>query len=519
MRRSGVIAAMLITVAAASTACGAGPSIRPDVAVVRDDPGVAVDRTPQDETEVPELPVPSAEPAWRNCTDETLSSFDAPPGPQGLVLECAEVVAPIDAAGNVTGTFPLAVMRARLPDTPTDVAPLVLTTGADIASTRALTGMATGPMSGALTMRPIVAVDRRGIGNSLAIDCIFPADRRGLGDLGQFGRTGDAPERVADLGRQATVSCTDYLQPQQLMFGASHAADDIERLRQVWGVDRIGLLGVGNGATVALAYAAAYPGAVGRLVLDSPAAATADAELMAESQARGAEAAVDAFAQQCTALDCALGDDPRAAIEDLHEQATEGALAPVSANSFLTALTGVLGTPRADLQARVREVADVLAAARDGDVMPLVELVGAAEERLSTDGQFVARCSDGQRWPTPTHAGDLARSWSTLYPLYGAALATGLTACAAWPSLPPPPLPSALDVPVLVSSGAADPVVGDAGVESVTGVLTAGGIAWASLSWQGAGYSAVLHSGCVQARVEAYLSGGELPPNGSLCPA
>jgi len=48
MRRSGVIAAMLITVAAASTACGAGPSIRPDVAVVRDDPGVAVDRTPQD---------------------------------------------------------------------------------------------------------------------------------------------------------------------------------------------------------------------------------------------------------------------------------------------------------------------------------------------------------------------------------------------------------------------------------------------------------------------------------------
>lgn len=82
-----------------------------------------------------------------------------------------------------------------------------------------------------------------------------------------------------------------------------------------------------------------------------------------------------------------------------------------------------------------------------------------------------------------------------------------------------PPLPAALDVPVLVSSGAADPVVGNAGVESVTGVLTAGGIAWASLSWQGAGYSAVLHSGCVQARVKTYLSDGELPPNGSLCPA
>ncbi|MEU5840529.1 alpha/beta hydrolase [Rhodococcus sp. NPDC047139] len=519
MRRTGVLAAVWIAVAAVSTACGAGPSIRPEVAVVRDDPGVSGDRSTEDETVVPELPAPATEPAWRDCTAETISAFDAPPGPAGLVLECAEVVTPIDVAGTVPGTFPLAVMRARLADTPGDAAPLVLTTGADTASTRALTGLATGPMSGALAMRPIVAVDRRGIGNSLAIDCIFPADQRGLGDLGQFGRSGDAADRVAELGRQATISCTDYLQPQQLMFGASHAADDIERLRQVWEVDRIGILGVGNGATVALAYAAAYPGAVGRLVLDSPAPATADAEIMAESQARGAEAAVDAFARQCADLDCALGDDPRAAIEELHRRAAGGELAPVSANSFLTALTGVLGTPRADLQARVREVADVLAGARDGDVMPLIELVGAAEEALATDGQFVAQCSDGQRWPTPAHAGDLAQNWSTLYPLYGAEIASGLTACAAWPSLPPPPLPAALDVPVLVSSGAADPIVGNAGVESVTGVLTAGGIAWAALSWQGAGYSAALHSGCVQSRMEIYLSGGELPPNGSLCPA
>ncbi|WP_241384403.1 alpha/beta fold hydrolase [Rhodococcus sp. CH91] len=519
MRRTGVLAVVWIAVAAVSAACGAGPSVRPEVAVVRDDAGGGVVEPSQDEPAAPELPVPSTELGWRDCTAESISSFDAPAGPDGLVLECAEVVTPIDVTGTVPGTFPLAVMRARLAETPADVAPLVMTTGADTASTRALTGLATGPMSGALALRPIVAVDRRGIGRSLAIECVFPADRRGLADLGQFGRTGDAPDRVAELGRQATVSCTDYLQPQQLMFGASHAADDIDRLRQAWGVDRIGLLGIGNGATVALAYAAAYPGAVGRLALDSPVAATGDAEAIAESRSRGAEAAVDAFARQCAALDCALGDDPRAALEDLHRRALEGDLAPVSANSLLTALSGVLGSPRADLQARVREVAEVLAGAAGGDVMPLTELVGAAEESLGTDGQFVARCSDGQRWPTPTRAADLAKSWASLYPLYGADSATALTACAAWPSLPPPPLPAALDVPVLVSSGAADPIVGNAGVESVTGVLTAGGIPWASLSWQGAGYSPVLHSGCVQARIETYLVSGELPPNGSLCPA
>lgn len=519
MRRTGVLAVVWIAVSSSIlAACGAGPSVRPEVAVIRDgaaDPGT---EAPEEEPTVPELPVPRSDLAWRECTSEVISSYELPAGPTGLTLECAEVVSPIDVSGTVTGTFPLGVLRARVPDTPDDVAPLVLTTGSDLPSTRALAALATGPMSGSLAARPIVAVDRRGIGRSLEIDCIFPSDRRGLADLGQFGRAGEATERVAVLGQQATVSCTDYLQPQQLMFGAEHAADDLESLRRAWNVDRLGLLGIGNGATVASAYAATYPGGVGRLVLDSPAVATGDAETSAESRARGAEAALDAFARRCAALECSLGSEPRAAIEELYERAAGDELAPVSANALLTAVTGVLGSPRAD-PGRVRELSDTLAAARDGDVMPLLELVGTAESMFHADGQFVARCSDGQRWPSPMRAAELQKSWSGLYPLFGPDAAATATVCSAWPSLPAPPLPAALDVPVLVTGGAADPVVGAGGAESVTGVLTAGGIAWSSMSWQGAGHSAVLHSSCVQSRVEQYLTDGALPPNGSLCPA
>lgn len=47
-----------------------------------------------------------------------------------------------------------------------------------------------------------------------------------------------------------------------------------------------------------------------------------------------------------------------------------------------------------------------------------------------------------------------------------------------------PALPAALDVPVLVTSAAADPIVGNAGLESVTGALTASGIRWTALAWQ-----------------------------------
>ncbi len=149
----------------------------------------------------------------------------------------------------------------------------------------------------------------------------------------------------------------------------------------------------------------------------------------------------------------------------------------------------------------------------------MLELVGAAEAVLSSDGQFVSRCSDGQRWPTTARATELQRTWSANYPLFGGDSAVGLTACSAWPSMPTPPLPPEVRVPVLVTTGAADPLVGSAGLESVTGALTAVSARWAALSWQGAGYSAVLHSGCVQARLAAYLDTGALPPNGSLCPA
>ncbi|MFZ2526634.1 MAG: alpha/beta hydrolase [Rhodococcus sp. (in: high G+C Gram-positive bacteria)] len=519
MRRTGVLAVSLIALASTVAACGTGPSARPDVAVVQDVGGGAVPEPEQEGAVTSELPVPGEDLAWRECTADTLTARQLPPGPTGLILDCAEITAPIDAAGNVPGTFPLAVLRARVPQTPADVAPLVLTTGTDMPSSTALAALSTGPMSGVLADRPVVAVDRRGIGASQPIDCVFPADLRALGDLGQFGRSGDGPTRVAELGRQATIACTDYLQPQELMFGASHAAADLDQLRLAWNVEHIGLLGVGNGATVALAYAAEYPANVGRLILDSPAGASADAELLAESRARGAEAAVDAFARRCVALECSLGANPRTVLEELHAKAANGELAPLSSNAMLTAVTAILSSPGGDLQARVRELSDALSAARDGNVMPLLELVDPAEAQLSTAGQFVSRCSDTQRRPTPARALELQRAWGSNYPLFGADAATGLTACSAWPSMPAPPLPDRVDVPVLVLGAAADPIVGGGGLESVTGALTAVGARWAVVSWQGAGYAAILHSACAQSRVGAYLQTGDLPPNGSLCPA
>ena len=57
----------------------------------------------------------------------------------------------------------------------------------------------------------------------------------------------------------ATTNCTDTIAPGDSAYDNSHAAEDIERLRSTWDVPGMALLGIGNGAQVALAYAGRTP--------------------------------------------------------------------------------------------------------------------------------------------------------------------------------------------------------------------------------------------------------------------
>ena len=100
-------------------------------------------------------------------------------------------------------------------------------------------------------------------------------------------------------------------------YDNSHAASDIERLRNLWDVPAVALVGIGNGAQVALAYAGSRPDKVARLILDSPIALGINAEAAAEQKVKGQQAALDAFAAQCVAVNCALGPDPKGAVTAL----------------------------------------------------------------------------------------------------------------------------------------------------------------------------------------------------------
>src|SRR5690242_5116846 len=110
-------------------------------------------------------------------------------------------------------------------------------------------------------------------------------------DQAQF-EAGDDP--VANLGaivQTATTSCTDTIAPGDSAYDTVHAAEDIERLRSTWDVPTLALLGVGNGAQVALAYAGTHANKVSRLILDSPLPLAIGAEAAAEQKVKGQQAA------------------------------------------------------------------------------------------------------------------------------------------------------------------------------------------------------------------------------------
>src|SRR6185369_3355343 len=112
--------------------------------------------------------------------------------------------------------------------------------------------------------------------------------------------------------------------PGDSAYDNARAAEDLERLRSTWDVPRLAVLGIGNGAQVALAYAGSHPNKVARLVLDSPLPLGVAAEAAAEQRVKGEQAALDAWAAQCLATNCPLAPDPKGAIDDLLSSARSG---------------------------------------------------------------------------------------------------------------------------------------------------------------------------------------------------
>src|SRR6185312_9861497 len=257
------------------------------------------------------------------------------------------------------------------------------------------------------------------------------------------------------------------------------------------------LLGIGNGAQVALAYAGSHPGKVARLVLDSPLPLGIAAEAATEQRVKGEQTALDAFASQCAATNCPLGPDPKAAIDALLADARAGnGPSGAAVSTVADAISTALAYPRGDRTSSTNSLADAVATARTGDVNQMNNLINQADTLRQTDGQFVNSCSDALNRPTPDRVRELVVAWPKLYPQFGAVGALNLVNCLNWPSGSAPQDPKNLKIPVMLLGVQNDPIVGNEGVAAVAATVINAGTTSKRAMWQGIGHGASVYSAC-----------------------
>ena len=511
---------MLVAVSALLTGCvplfGADPHFVTDSAARPHGEGSPAPAP----AETPRIAAPKHDLSWSDCTAKGFTDAGVP-GIPGVKLECATYDNDLDPiAGGSSGTITIGVMRARSGQTPSTAGPLVFTTGSDIPSSIQLPVWLSRAGTDVLASHPIVAVDRRGIGQSSPIECRESGDRLEMREQAQF-EFGDDPVAIlSDVANTVTTSCTDAIGSANTAYDNTHASLDLERLRTLWDVPTLAIAGVGNGAQIALTYAASRPDKVARLALDSPIAFGVAAEAAAEQQVRGQQAALNAFAAQCLAVRCSLGADPKAAVAAIIDDARAGrGVSGLALSAVVDALTVALGFPTGDRVAATTTLSDTLAAARAGNTAGLIDLVNRANALLGTDGQFVNACSDALIRPTPDRIRELVVSWGKLYPQFGTVAALQLTRCVHWPTGTPVPPPKKLDLEVLLLGVQNDAITGSEGVAATAATIINAGSASKRVMWQGIGHGASVYSPCTTAPLTAYLDTGKLPDTDVFCPA
>lgn len=519
MSRHVLSATALVTVTALLAGCAPGFAADPRFATNSGAKPQGKVETTHPPSGPPPIAAPKNDLSWHDCTARLFGGA-AVAAPPNVTLDCANYDSELDPVNGSAGTLNIGVVRARTPQTPADAGPLVFTTGWDLPSSVQLPVWLSHGGTDVLSQHPIVGVDRRGMGMSSPIDCRDRFDRQAMHDQAQFEAGNDPVANLSDIAQTATTNCTDTIAPGDSAFDNRDSAYDLEKLRSTWDVPALALVGIGNGAQIALSYAGSHPAQVARLILDSPLALGVEAEAAAEQQVKGEQAALDAFAGQCAALNCALGPDPKGAVSSLLADARAGhGPGGASVAAVANAISTALGYPTGDPAATTTDLATALANARSGDTHALTGLINRAESMRNTDGQFVNSCSDALNRPTPDRVRQLVVAWDKLYPQFGTVGALSMVRCLHWPISSPPQPPKHLDVNVLLLGVQHDPIVGMDGVAATSAIIINASAASKRVMWQGVGHGASIYSSCTLPPLLAYLDNGDLPQTDTYCPA
>jgi pimeloyl-ACP methyl ester carboxylesterase len=439
---------------------------------------------------------------------------------------------PSASAGGVGDTLEVALLRARSAAQRDRIGSLVVNpggpggSGIDTAVYLSF-GQAYGGLPDEVTRRfDIVGFDPRGVGRSSPVDCIDDADLEEY-----FGADPDPVSQrqfdaIVAVNRRIALGCLRAYGDGLSSYATEQAARDLDAVRAAVGDEKLTYLGYSYGTLLGATYAQLFPRRIRAFVLDGAVDPRADTVTASEGQARGFEKAFGNFAAWCRRApdDCPVAPDARAALDAALDRARSS---PVRGAGGRRATAGwVFWAVVSSLYTRSgwEDLAEALDRLADGDPKGVFELADRYVEREGSgrystmfDAFFAINCADDDSRISAARARELQGRWRAKYPIFGAALATELLTCAAWPAKRDPyPTGAAVGAPPIVVVGTTgDPATPYEQTAALAGMLGVGRV----LTWEGEGHTAYPHTPCVTRAVDSYLVDLAVPRSGLRCPA
>jgi pimeloyl-ACP methyl ester carboxylesterase len=492
---------VLSVVALALTACSATPSSAPGTA-----PATAAPAS---------LPAvaPPAPIAWAACPGEP-------------DYQCGTVEVPLDYRHPSAGNLAIAVSRAPATSgTATDGTLLVNPGGPGESGNQILSVILPLLPPAVRADSDVVTFDPRGVGASDPLQCgtvpstvtaVAPVPASaGLPLPGTPVFSGI--QRACATTRPALTAAVDTV----------NTARDMDRIRQALGVSTVSFYGLSYGTVLGTVYADLFPHRLRAMVLDGAVDIDASLATQAAEEAPAAEASLDHLLATCAADPaCPLGPDPTAYFTRLSASITAHPLPAPGGGDDVPVTVGDLDTATLlalSVTGFIPAYERALVSAVAGDGAPLRSL--ALEFVLDIDGaplvdaQWAIVCNDTVDHTGPRAAGTLARSLAARWPLIGGyAVTYNLGGCVTWPDGRQPVSDSHPTgaPPVLVIGNTGDPNTPLVGGRHLAALYPRASL----LTWVGWGHTWLLSGSsdpCVQTAVSRYLSGGGLPPAGTVC--
>ncbi|MGH9039257.1 MAG: alpha/beta hydrolase [Acidimicrobiia bacterium] len=534
-RRPGRLGAFLAALVLAGACAGDDGPAKPATGAAA--ATTTTEAAPTTTTSPPETTTTSAAPATTAppATTATTAPPPAPAPPSGSLawtkcgsLQCATLRVPVDYANPGGGTLDLALARKPATSSSSRIGSLVFNPGGPGDSGIDALPHELEVLNPVLRQRfDIVSWDPRGIGRSAPIRCREAGG--GGSSSGDSGPpvdpmpTNDADRQRLAAGYRAYGDLCSRVHGTYLNFvGTSGSAEDLERIRQALGDERLTFIGHSSGTLLGAIYAERYPQRVRALVLDGPIDPSLDLIGMTRAQSVAFERTIDGFFAWCAAdSGCAWkpGADLRAGFLALIDRVRKEPLsAPEGEKVGVSQLmTGVMG--RLYARSRWPSLSQALRAAEQGDGSPLATFsnryVNSGASNFA-DARSAITCADHPAPRDPAAYPALVDAAAAEAPVFGPLFTWATMSCGLWPvpaSLAPHPVKAAGAPPILVVGTTGDPATPQAWAESLANQLEQGVL----VLRQGSEHVAYYYSSCVRGIVDAYLVDGRLPADPTTC--